>query len=92
MNEINPDDKETLEKRLQLYEKVRKNRGSSLQILSNHSPPASQATRDEAAKYLPDGKTLNTTDDINDYVFSFDVIRECEILLAEESVDSGIQT
>ncbi|KAF5877184.1 putative salicylate hydroxylase protein [Botrytis fragariae] len=89
LNQIDPADKETLEKRLQLYEKVRKNRGSSLQILSNHSPPASQATRDEAAKYLPDGKTLNTTDDINDYVFSFDVIRECEMLLAGESIDGG---
>ncbi|KAM0134782.1 hypothetical protein ACHAP3_005338 [Botrytis cinerea] len=90
LNQVDPNDKETLEKRLQLYEKVRRNRGSSLQILSNHSPPASQDIRNEAAKYLPDGKTLNTTEDINDYVFSFDVIRECEMLLAQELVDGGV--
>lgn len=52
-----------------------------MQILSNHSPPAPQSIRDAAAKHLPDGKKLDTTDDVNEYMFSFDVIEECKKLL-----------
>jgi salicylate hydroxylase len=75
-------DTERIESRLRLFEKVRRNRGSSLQILSNSSPPAPQSTLDAAAKYLPSGKKLENTNDINDYVFSFDVIKECTKVLA----------
>lgn len=48
----NPGD---VEGRLQLFEQVRRNRGSALQILSNTNPPASQSVRDAAAAYLPSG-------------------------------------
>ena len=71
-----------VEERLQLFEQVRRNRGSALQILSNTNPPASQSVRDAAAAYLPSGTRLDSTDDINDYVFSFDVIKECKMALA----------
>ena len=73
---------DALEERLQLFEQVRRNRGSALQILSNTNPPAPQSVRDAAAAYLPDGTKLDSTDDINDYVFSFDVIEECKAALA----------
>lgn len=75
-------EKGAIEERLQLFEQVRRNRGSALQILSNTNPPASQSVRDAAAAYLPAGTRLDSTDDINDYVFSFDVIGECKAVLA----------
>ncbi|KAH8727995.1 hypothetical protein GQ44DRAFT_785370 [Phaeosphaeriaceae sp. PMI808] len=73
---------EAVEDRLQLFEQVRRNRGSALQILSSTNPPAPQSVRDAATAYLPSGTRLDSTDDINDYVFSFDVIRECKAVLA----------
>jgi len=71
-----------IEERLQLFEQVRRNRGSALQILSSVNPPAPQHIRDAAAEYLPDGKRLESTEDINEYVFSFDVIEESKVALA----------
>jgi len=73
---------EAIEQRLQLFEQVRRNRGSALQILSNTNPPAPQTVRDAAAAYLPNGTKLDSTDDVNDYVFSFDVIKESKAVLA----------
>lgn len=70
-----------IENRLQLFEKVRRSRGSALQILSNVPPPAPQSVRDVAAEYVPDNK-LDSTDEVNDYVFSFDVIAESKAALA----------
>ena len=75
-------DKGAIEDRLQLFEQVRRNRGSALQILSSTNPPASQSIRDAAAEYLPNSMKLNSTDEINEYVFSFDVIRESKAALA----------
>ncbi|KAI3390932.1 hypothetical protein diail_8347 [Diaporthe ilicicola] len=74
-------DKGLIESRLQLFEKVRRNRGSALQILSNHNPPLPQSVRDAAAEYVP-GNRLDSTDDVNEYVFSFDVIAESKAALA----------
>ncbi|KAK9486611.1 hypothetical protein V1527DRAFT_451013 [Lipomyces starkeyi] len=71
-----------VEDRLQLFEQVLRNRGSALQIVSNTNPPASQSVRDAAAAYLPSVTRLDSTDDVNDYVFSFDVIKECKTALA----------
>lgn len=74
-------DTASIESRLQLFEKVRRNRGSAVQILSNVNPPAPQSVRDVAAEYVP-GHRLDSTDDVNDYVFSFDVIAESKAALA----------
>ncbi|KAF2804122.1 salicylate hydroxylase-like protein [Mytilinidion resinicola] len=70
-----------LEDRLQLFEQVRRNRGSALQILSGTNPPASQSVRDAAAAYLPDGQRFDSTDEINEYVFSYDVLGESKAAL-----------
>jgi salicylate hydroxylase len=75
-------DKDALEERLQMFEQVRRGRGSALQVLSSINPPAPQSTRDAAAKFLPDGQRLDSTDEINDYVFSYDVIKESRSILA----------
>ncbi|KAH8761156.1 salicylate hydroxylase-like protein [Diaporthe sp. PMI_573] len=74
-------DAAAIEKRLQLFEKVRRNRGSALQILSNVNPPAPQSVRDVAAEYVP-GHRLDSTEDVNEYVFAFDVIAESKAALA----------
>ncbi|KKY30997.1 putative salicylate hydroxylase [Diaporthe ampelina] len=75
------EDRRAIETRLQLFEKVRRNRGSALQILSNVNPPVPQSVRDLAAEYVP-GNRLDSTDDVNEYVFSFDVIAESKAALA----------
>jgi salicylate hydroxylase len=75
-------DKDAIEDRLRLFEQVRRNRGSALQILSGINPPVPQSVRDAAAAYLPDGKRLDSTDEVNEYVFSFDVIGESKAALA----------
>jgi salicylate hydroxylase len=75
-------DREAIETRLRLFEQIRRNRGSSLQILSSSSHPAPQSVRDAAAKYLPDGKELKNADDVTEYLFSYDVIKECKAVLA----------
>ena len=77
-----PYDKDTLEARLGLFEQIRRNRASAVQILSNTSPPAPESVRDAAARYLPDGKKFENMDDINEYLWSFDVVRECKAALA----------
>lgn len=74
-------DKGAIADRLRLFEQVRRNRGSALQILSSINPPAPQSVRDAAAEYLP-GTRFDSTDAINDYVFSFDVIAESKAVLA----------
>ena len=71
----------SIEERLQLFEQVRRNRGSALQVLSNTNPPAPQSVREAAAEYIP-GARFDSTDDINEYVFSFDVIAESKAALA----------
>ncbi|KAI9710931.1 MAG: hypothetical protein M1820_002366 [Bogoriella megaspora] len=76
-------DRSSVEARLEPFEQVRRDRASSLQILSNASPPPPQSVRNAASKYLPDGKKLESADDINEYTFSFDVIRECQAILAQ---------
>ena len=75
-------EKGAIEGRLQLFEQVRRNRGSALQILSSINPPVSQRVRDAASAYLPNGKKLDSTDEVNEYVFSFDVLKESRAVLA----------
>ena len=74
-------DPATIESRLQLFEEIRRNRGSSLQLLSNHSHPQPQSVRDAAAQYIPGNKKFETPGDVNEYVFSFDVIKESKAIL-----------
>ena len=71
-----------IEDRLQLFKQVRRNRASILQMLSNASPSIPQNVRDAAAQCLPDGKRLDTANDIDEYLFSFDVIEESQAALA----------
>lgn len=75
-------DKATLDARLDLYELIRKGRGSAIQTLSNSAPPMPQSVRDTALKYLPKGTKLENQDDIIKVMFSYDVIGEAKTVLA----------
>jgi salicylate hydroxylase len=67
---------------LQLFEQVRRNRGSALQVLSSTNPPTPESVLDAAAKFLPNGKRLDTAEEVDEYVLSFDVIGESKAALA----------
>ncbi|OAA56178.1 FAD binding domain-containing protein [Niveomyces insectorum RCEF 264] len=83
-------DKVTVEARLALFEKIRKNRGSAIQVLSNSGPPMPQSVRDAAAKYLPKGTVLQNQDDVIDVIFSYDVIGETKAaILAAGAFDEN---
>ncbi|KAL3961143.1 FAD binding domain-containing protein [Purpureocillium lilacinum] len=75
-------DKATLEKRLGLFEKIRRDRGSAIQTLSNSGPPMPQSVRDAALKYLPKGTNLQNQDDVINVIFSYDVVGETKEVLA----------
>jgi salicylate hydroxylase len=76
------EDKATMEERLGLFEQIRRNRGSAIQVLSNSGPPMPQSVRDAAAKYLPNGTSLQNQDDVINVIFSYDVIGQTKALLA----------
>lgn len=76
------EDKATLDKRLGLFEDIRKGRGSAIQTLSNSGPPMPQSVRDEALKYLPEGTVLENQDDIIKLIFSYDVVSKTKEVLA----------
>ena len=83
-------DEETLKARLALFEGVRRNRASSIQILSNSSPPATQSVRDAAMRYCPDVVRLENGNDINEYIWSFDVIQESKAALAKNGCPQDV--
>ena len=68
---------------------MRRNRGAALQILSSTNPPVSQEVRDIAAAQLGNGQKFETTDDVNEYVFSFDVIKETKDAIAAAASGSA---
>ena len=72
----------TIEVRLRLFEQVRRNRAAAVQTISNSSPPAPESVRDAAASYLPGDKKFRNMDDINEYLWSFDVIGQSKAVLA----------
>lgn len=68
--------------RLELFEKVRRDRGSAIQTLSNSAHPTPQSVRDAATKYLPKGMRLKNQNDMTDFIFSFDVVSKTQEILA----------
>lgn len=69
--------------RLGMFEEIRKNRGSAIQVLSNSGPPPmSEEVRELAASYLPEGIDLKGQDDIVDFIFSYDVVGTTRAALA----------
>lgn len=75
--------------RLGLFEKIRRNRGSAIQVLSNSSHPMPQSVRDAAARYLPKGTSLQSADDVISLMYSYDVIEETKAVLAASVSEQG---
>ncbi|KAK0648458.1 FAD binding domain-containing protein [Cercophora newfieldiana] len=75
-------DKAIMKERLELFEKIRKGRGSAIQLLSHSTFPTPQSTFDAAAKHLPEGTKLQNQDDVIELIFSYDVIGETKAVLA----------
>lgn len=71
-----------MSERLGLFEQVRRNRGSAIQVLSNSGPPMPQSVRDAALRYLPKGTSLENQDHVIDVIFSYDVIGKTKAVLA----------
>jgi hypothetical protein len=53
-----------------------------LQILSSTQPPLPQSLCDDAARFLLNGKRLNSSTEIDEYVMGLDVVEECKAALA----------
>lgn len=79
-------DKDTMSRRLDLFEEIRRGRGSAVQVLSNSNPPMPQSVRDDASRYLPKGTRLQSQDDVLHAIFSYDVISKAKEVLAAEVV------
>lgn len=85
-----------LEGCLRLFELVRRGRASALQVLSQTSPPLPASVRAAAAAYLPPKKeeedgtgtttrwTLDSMEEMNEYMYGFDVVAECEAALRKD--------
>jgi salicylate hydroxylase len=71
-----------MKERLGLFEQIRRDRGSAIQVLSNSGPPMPQSVRDAALKYLPKGTSLQNQDDVINVIFSYDVIGKTKAILA----------
>jgi salicylate hydroxylase len=65
----------SLKQRLQLYEAIRKNRASAIQILSNAAQDQAERVHEAAKDYFPPGQVPSNPADFMDYNFRFDVYK-----------------
>ncbi|KAH8898945.1 salicylate hydroxylase [Thozetella sp. PMI_491] len=68
-----PDD---VPSRLAIYEAIRKNRASVIQVYSNVGQDEAHRIQHEAAKYLPADQSLKSIQEFQDYNMGYDVIRD----------------
>ncbi|KAK8030012.1 hypothetical protein PG993_011303 [Apiospora rasikravindrae] len=62
--------------RLELFESLRRNRCSAIQILSNAGQDEAERVRDEAAKFIPIQDIPKSTEEFVDFNFGYDVVEE----------------
>ncbi|PMD63654.1 salicylate hydroxylase [Hyaloscypha bicolor E] len=67
---------EDLESRLQLFEEVRKNRASVMQIFSNAGQDEAEKIHKDAAKFIPAETVPKTPEDFYKFNFGYDVVRD----------------
>ncbi|KAL0940404.1 salicylate hydroxylase [Colletotrichum truncatum] len=65
-----------VEKRLRVYENIRRNRASVMQIFSNAGQEEPQLIREEASKYIPADKVPKNPEEFFAYNFGYDIIRD----------------
>ncbi|KAJ2897396.1 FAD-dependent monooxygenase OpS4 [Zalerion maritima] len=62
--------------RIKMYEKIRINRASVMQIFSNAGQEEPERIRDEASKFIPADEVPKTPEEFFQYNFGYDVIRD----------------
>ncbi|KXH38033.1 FAD dependent oxidoreductase [Colletotrichum simmondsii] len=65
-----------VETRLQVYESIRRNRASVMQIFSNAGQEEPELIREEAAKFIPADKVPKNPEEFFAYNFGYDIIRD----------------
>ncbi|ERT00359.1 salicylate hydroxylase [Sporothrix schenckii 1099-18] len=76
--------KETAAERLRLYEKIRRNRASIIQIFSNAGQDQPELIRKDASAFMPEDKIPKRPEDFFDYNFRYDVIEDSVSQLKEQ--------
>ncbi|KAK8096636.1 hypothetical protein PG999_012580 [Apiospora kogelbergensis] len=69
-------DPEDVASRLELFESLRRNRCSAMQILSNAGQDEAERVRDEAARFIPIQDIPISTEEFVDFNFRYDVVQE----------------
>ncbi|KAI4594315.1 hypothetical protein KJ359_008338 [Pestalotiopsis sp. 9143b] len=62
--------------RLALYEKIRRNRASLIQIFSNAGQDEAELIRQEASKYMPPEEVPKSPEEFFDFNFGYDVVQD----------------
>ncbi|KAF6819226.1 salicylate hydroxylase [Colletotrichum musicola] len=65
-----------VEARLRVYEDIRRNRASVMQIFSNAGQEEPELIREEASKYIPVDKVPKNPEEFFAYNFGYDIIRD----------------
>ncbi|KAL1894036.1 hypothetical protein Sste5346_006178 [Sporothrix stenoceras] len=68
--------KEDVPERLKLYEKIRRNRASIIQIFSNAGQDQPELIRKDASAFMPEDKIPKRPEDFFDYNFRYDIIED----------------
>ncbi|KND86592.1 3-hydroxybenzoate 6-hydroxylase 1 [Tolypocladium ophioglossoides CBS 100239] len=80
---------EEIEKRLEVYERVRHNRASIIQILSNVGQDQSELIRDQLRQFMADDEIPTSPREIRKYSYGFDIVRTTVNAMRE--LDPGFQ-
>ncbi|KAK7964253.1 hypothetical protein PG988_011227, partial [Apiospora saccharicola] len=73
--------------RLELFESLRRNRCSAIQILSNAGQDEADRVRDAASKFLPIEDIPASTEDFVDFLFGYDVVKEAIAIMRQREAD-----
>ncbi|KAH8894654.1 salicylate hydroxylase [Thozetella sp. PMI_491] len=68
--------KETAAERLKLYEKIRRNRASLIQIFSNAGQDEPELIQKDASRFMPIEKVPKNPEQFFDYNFGYDVVQD----------------
>ncbi|CAK7206932.1 hypothetical protein SEUCBS139899_009739 [Sporothrix eucalyptigena] len=68
--------KETMEERLKMYEKIRRNRASIIQIFSNAGQDQPELIRKDVSEFMPEDRIPKRPEDFFEYNFRYDIIED----------------
>ncbi|KAL1983996.1 hypothetical protein VTN96DRAFT_9681 [Rasamsonia emersonii] len=74
---------DSVSSRLQLFESVRRDRASAIQIFSLVGTDQAEKMKEAAGVHIKDGKIPTTLPDFHEFLFSYNVFSECMSVLAQ---------